>query len=530
MAITISTGYTWANGATVTAARLNQSVNELTISCATDRLLGRSSAGTGAIEEITCTAFARTILDDADAATARTTLGVSATGADTTYCFRANNLSDLASASTARTNLGLGSIATQAASLVVITGGTINGTAIGGSSPAAGSFTTLSATGVLTGGSGVSPGNVIFSFASSTGDRLRLISEAAGSGAVLGVLNNDSTDFEPLQIVGETIELRYRSGVATSASGALINSTGFAVTGPLSATGKISSTATGESFAATGSTTSPRAIRLGNTGADVYFGVEGSSAGGFFTGSTAYANVLYSSGSNPLEFIISGTNRATVSTTGLAVAGNATANSYKFTYDTGHYLSDGTISNYSAANYLYVNGNTSGGLMLKAAGSTATYIQLINSGDVGFYSAGSFVFNRTLVAPAATTSIPSLRLPHGTAPSSPTNGDIWTTTTSIYARINGVTVDLAGSSGTVTSVNASGGSTGLSFSGGPITSNGTLTLTGTLAVANGGTGATSAADARTNLGIGSMATRAVTLSTSDPSGGSDGDVWFKHAA
>lgn len=45
--------------------------------------------------------------------------------------------------------------------------------------------------------------------------------------------------------------------------------------------------------------------------------------------------------------------------------------------------------------------------------------------------------------------------------------------------------------GTVTSVNASGGTTGLTFSGGPITTSGTLTLTGTLAVANGGTGQTS---------------------------------------
>ena len=55
-------------------------------------------------------------------------------------------------------------------------------------------------------------------------------------------------------------------------------------------------------------------------------------------------------------------------------------------------------------------------------------------------------------------------------------------------------------SGTVTSVNASGGTTGLSFSGGPITTSGTLTLGGTLAIANGGTGATTASSARANLG------------------------------
>ena len=54
--------------------------------------------------------------------------------------------------------------------------------------------------------------------------------------------------------------------------------------------------------------------------------------------------------------------------------------------------------------------------------------------------------------------------------------------------------------GTVTSVAASGGTTGLTFSGSPITTSGTLTLGGTLAVASGGTGATTASGARTNLG------------------------------
>ena len=53
----------------------------------------------------------------------------------------------------------------------------------------------------------------------------------------------------------------------------------------------------------------------------------------------------------------------------------------------------------------------------------------------------------------------------------------------------------AGGVGTVTSIDVSGGTTGLTTSGGPITGAGTITLAGTLAVANGGTGQTSAQSA-----------------------------------
>ncbi len=43
---------------------------------ATDKVLGRSSAGSGTVEEITCTAAGRALIDDADAAAQRTTLGL----------------------------------------------------------------------------------------------------------------------------------------------------------------------------------------------------------------------------------------------------------------------------------------------------------------------------------------------------------------------------------------------------------------------------------------------------------------------
>lgn len=63
-----------------------------------------------------------------------------------------------------------------------------------------------------------------------------------------------------------------------------------------------------------------------------------------------------------------------------------------------------------------------------------------------------------------------------------------------------ITVAFSGpGAGSVTSVDVSGGTTGLTTSGGPITSSGTVTLAGTLAVANGGTGVTTSTGSGNNV-------------------------------
>ena len=75
-------------GAVDTTALLNDAVTTIKVAddavtyakvqnvSATDKLLGRVSAGAGNIEEITCTAAGRALLDDADATAQRTTLGL----------------------------------------------------------------------------------------------------------------------------------------------------------------------------------------------------------------------------------------------------------------------------------------------------------------------------------------------------------------------------------------------------------------------------------------------------------------------
>lgn len=60
-----------------------------------------------------------------------------------------------------------------------------------------------------------------------------------------------------------------------------------------------------------------------------------------------------------------------------------------------------------------------------------------------------------------------------------------------------------GGSGTVTSIDVSGGTTGLTFTGGPVTTSGVITMSGILGVANGGTD-------RSSFGVNSVICSGVT--------------------
>jgi hypothetical protein len=83
----------------------------------------------------------------------------------------------------------------------------------------------------------------------------------------------------------------------------------------------------------------------------------------------------------------------------------------------------------------------------------------------------------------------------------------------------------AGGAGTVTSVNASTSLSGLSFSGGPVTSSGTLALSGTLGVASGGTGSTTLTSGAVLIGAGTSAVSSVSPGTAGNVLTSNGSTW-----
>jgi hypothetical protein len=89
-----------------------------------------------------------------------------------------------------------------------------------------------------------------------------------------------------------------------------------------------------------------------------------------------------------------------------------------------------------------------------------------------------------------------------------------------------------GGSGTVTSVDVSGGTTGLTTSGGPVTTSGTITLAGTLAAANGGTGQTTFTDGEILIGKtdGSLAKATLTAGSNITITNGDGAITIASSA
>jgi len=224
------------------------------------------------------------------------------------------------------------------------------------------------------------------------------------------------------------------------------------------------------------------------------------------TGLTTSGGPVTESGTITLAGILNiangGTGANTANSAFNALAPTQTGNSGKFLTTDGTDTSWATISGTGTVTSIEVSGGTTG---LTTTGGPVTGSGTITlSGTLAITNGGT----GANTAPDARTNLGA----------SIVGGNIFTLANPgavTYLRVNAdnsvsaldadsfrtaIGAGTSSTTGTVTSVDISGGTTGLTTTGGPVTGSGIITLSGTLAIANGGTGANTAPDARTNLG------------------------------
>ena len=158
------------------------------------------------------------------------------------------------------------------------------------------------------------------------------------------------------------------------------------------------------------------------------------------------------------------------------------------------YVAQSTLSVGSATTATNIAGGSAGALAYNSASGTTTFLGLGTTNYVltAGASAPQYVAQSTLSVGSATTATnvsggAANQIVYQTG-SSASSFITAPSVSSTYLQWNGTSfVWASAGTGSVTSVNVSGGTTGLTFSGGPITTSGTITMAGTLAIANGGT-------------------------------------------
>jgi hypothetical protein len=203
---------------------------------------------------------------------------------------------------TASGNLSTGNV-TVSGTLGVTGATTLSSTLAAGNTTITG---TLSATGILavgTASSNVTPAT--FNSTNALGGAIQLLNSGVAktflgaSAAISGVGVLGDTDLYSagkLRLFGD--------GQATNY--ATVSSTGLAVTGTLSASDTITSTKNGELFSKTGGTVNSQFFHIQNNN-NTYIGVENSTGGAIFTGSTAYAAVWGSASNYPAQIFSNNT-------------------------------------------------------------------------------------------------------------------------------------------------------------------------------------------------------------------------------
>lgn len=144
---------------------------------------------------------------------------------------------------------------------------------------------------------------------------------------------------------------------------------------------------------------------------------------------------------------------------------------------------DCTLSVLGAITCTKSNGSLLGSAAFQNTGTSGAAVPLLN---------GANIWGAEQAVPASTTSGAGLKIPEGVAPTTPVNGEVWTTSGGMFVQIEGSTVQLATTTGPVTTFNGRNGAvtlnssdvtTALGFT--PLSTSGTAAAATKLATARG---------------------------------------------
>ena len=358
---------------------------------------------------------------------------------------------------------------------------------------------TVDGTSALQGATTFGSGGTTFTFPSADGSANQaLITDGAGNvtwadpGAQYTF---DITDGATTQTIsdGDTITFTAGTGITAVVSATdILTITNTGVTSNVAGTGISVSGATG-------------AVTITNTGvtsavAGTGISVSGATGAVTFTNSgvVSLATATGTSSGSPLD--------VSASTGALTL----TINEYDGTTNVGYVPTGGSNSTFLRGDGTWADPGAQYEWTL--AGTTGS--ETIADGTTVTFGGGTTGLTYAVAAGVGITTAGTLAVGHGgTGQTSYTDGQllIGNTTGGTLDKATltggtGITITNGGGSisiaadnnGTVTSIDVDGGTTGLTFSGGPITTSGTITMAGTLAIASGGTGqgtATAAFDA-----------------------------------
>lgn len=367
------------------------------------------------------------------------------------------------SGATARTSLGLGSIATQAADNVNLDGGAIDGTAIGAGTPSTGAFTTLSSNSTTTLNGTTIPASKTLLVSTDIGSTVQAydaqLADVAGLTPTDGnFIVGNGTNF--ITESGATARTSLGLGTISTQAADNVNIDGGAVDGVTLGTNSAVTEAQIDNVNINGNT-----IISTDTNGDLNLTPNG-------TGDLVLDGLKWPQADGSADYVLKTDGAGQLSWT--AQSGGSPGGS-----DTQiQYNSSGS---FAGASGLVTDGSN---LTLNAQGDLR-FADSDSSNWVAFQAPATVATNVTWTLPDADGTSGQLLSTNGSGTLS------WAS---------------SGGTGTVTSVDVSGGTTGLTTSGGPITSSGTITIAGTLAVANGGTGLTTLGSANQVLAVNSGGT------------------------